>query len=281
MNRWNLIIDVTKCNNCNNCVMSAKDEYIGNDFPGYSAPQPKAGHDWIGIDRHVRGSGSMIDVTYVPRMCNHCDDAPCVRAGDGAVVKRDDGIVLIDPVKARGRRDLVDACPHGAVWWNEELQIPQAWTFDAHLLDAGADAPRCVTSCATGAMSSLKITDAEMAGIVAREGLQGMLPETRPRVHYKGLEITRTAFLGGNVCARSADGLLENVEDATVRLDLHDGAPARSLHTDVWGDFKFDGLDQPPQSYTLTIHHPRHGTAEVSGNCETSQSIGSIELAAA
>ena len=51
--------------------------------------------------------------------------------------KRDDGIVLIDPVKAKGRQDLVDACPYGHIWWNEELKVPQAWPFDAHLLDQG------------------------------------------------------------------------------------------------------------------------------------------------
>ena len=56
----------------------------------------------------MRGSGSMVDVSYVPKMCNHCDDAPCIRAaGDDSIRKRSDGIVIIDPVKARGRKDLV------------------------------------------------------------------------------------------------------------------------------------------------------------------------------
>ena len=68
----------------------------------------------------------MIDVAYVPTMCNHCDNAPCVAKGGGAVTKRDDGIVIIDPVKAKGRKDLVETCPYGHIWWNEELQVPQA-----------------------------------------------------------------------------------------------------------------------------------------------------------
>ena len=65
----------------------------------------------------------MIDIAYVPTMCNHCDDAPCVAKGGGAVKKRDDGIVLIDPEKAKGRKDLVDACPYGHIWWNEEHAV--------------------------------------------------------------------------------------------------------------------------------------------------------------
>ena len=44
----------------------------------------------------------MIDIAYVPTMCNHCDDAPCIKAAqNGAIAKREDGIVIIDPVKAK------------------------------------------------------------------------------------------------------------------------------------------------------------------------------------
>ena len=38
MSQWNLIIDVALCENCSNCVLAAKDELVGNTFPGYSAP---------------------------------------------------------------------------------------------------------------------------------------------------------------------------------------------------------------------------------------------------
>ena len=52
--------------------------------------------------------------------------------------KRDDGIVIFDPEKSKGQRQLVDACPHGAVWWNEEKQIPQIWTFGQPATVSGA-----------------------------------------------------------------------------------------------------------------------------------------------
>ncbi len=32
MKKWNLIIDVALCENCNNCVLSTKDEQVGNDW---------------------------------------------------------------------------------------------------------------------------------------------------------------------------------------------------------------------------------------------------------
>src|SRR5450759_913035 len=150
MNKWNLIIDVAECTNCNLCTLATMDEYVGNDWPGYSAPMPT------------------VDIAYVPTMCNHCDNPPCVAKGGGAVKKRDDGIVLIDPVKAKGRKDLVDACPYGHIWWNEELQLPQAWTFDAHLIDQGWKQTRGQQSCPTFAMRSICVEDDEMAKL-ARE----------------------------------------------------------------------------------------------------------------
>ena len=111
MKKWNLIVDVAECTNCNLCTLAAMDEYVGNEFPGYSAPMPKHGHKWINILQKERGQVPAIDIAYVPTMCNHCDNAPCVARGGGAVAKRADGIVLIDPVKAQGRKDLVEVLP--------------------------------------------------------------------------------------------------------------------------------------------------------------------------
>ena len=107
MKKWNMIIDVAECTNCNLCTLSAMDEYVGNDWPGYSAPMPRHGHSWIDIKQKERGQGAMIDIAYVPTMCNHCDNAPCLAKGGDAVKKRDDGIVISDPAKAKGRKDLV------------------------------------------------------------------------------------------------------------------------------------------------------------------------------
>ena len=156
MKKWNMIIDVAECTNCNLCTLAAMDEYAGNEWPGYSASMPKHGHKWINILQKERGQMPMIDVAYVPTMCNHCDDPPCMKAAPkGVVTKRGDGIVIIDPEKAKGQRQLVDACPYGHIWWNAELQLPQAWPFDAHLLDRGWKQTRGQQSCPTGAMRAI------------------------------------------------------------------------------------------------------------------------------
>ena len=49
MKKWNMIIDVAECTNCNLCTLATMDEYVGNDWPGYAKPMPKHGHKWINI----------------------------------------------------------------------------------------------------------------------------------------------------------------------------------------------------------------------------------------
>ncbi len=49
MKKWNLIIDVDNCTNCHMCSLACKDEFVGNNFPGYSAEMPKRGVNWINM----------------------------------------------------------------------------------------------------------------------------------------------------------------------------------------------------------------------------------------
>jgi Fe-S-cluster-containing dehydrogenase component len=262
MKKWNLVIDVALCENCNNCALATKDEHVGNDFPGYAAPQPRHGHHWIEIKRRVRGAEPMVDAAYVPSTCNHCDAAPCVEAARGeAIYKRPDGIVIIDPQKAKGRRDLVEACPYGAIWWNEELELPQKWIFDAHLLDQGWTQPRCVQACPTGAMRSLCVEDEAMQEKAQHEGLETLHPElrTRPRVYYRNLHRFTKCFVGGSViCER--EGQVECLAGARVVLQQGGKAIAEAL-SDTFGDFKFDGLDPSAATYQVEVSHPKFGTA--------------------
>ena len=281
MQKWNMIIDVAECTNCNLCTLATMDEYVGNDWPGYSKPMPKHGHKWINILQkergQVTGQSPMIDIAYVPTMCNHCDNAPCVEKGKGVVTKRADGIILIDQDKARDRKDLVEACPYGHIWWNEELKVPQLWPFDAHLLDEGWQQTRGHQSCPTGAMRALHIEDDRMAKMAADEGLEVMKPElgTKPRVYYRNLWRYSKCFIGGSVSAE-ANGVVDCVEGAQVRL-MRNGAVVAEATTDNYGDFKFDKLDENSGPYTVEIA-ANGKTKTVEATLGASINLGEIRL---
>ena len=281
MDKWNLIVDVARCENCHNCTIAVKDEYCGNDFPGYAASQPSHGHEWIKISRRVRGEAPMVDAAYLPTTCNHCDDAPCIKAaGDGCVYKRADGIVIIDPRKARGRKDLIQACPYGAIWWNEELQLPQAWIFDAHLLDQGWVQPRCAQVCPTGALRALKTEDASMSELAARENLEVLRPElgTRPRVYYRNLHRYDKCFIGASVVGE-VNGRTECIAGAAVVLRKPDGQSAQAV-TDDFGDFKFDNLPPRSGAYRLEISHRSFAALGLEVTLSESLYLGELRLTA-
>lgn len=279
MTKRNLIIDIALCHNCNNCVLSTKDEYTGNAFPPYAAPQPAHGHDWLKIRRRNRGTAPMVDVAYLPVMCNHCDNAPCMNAaGDSSIYKRADGIVIFDPVKTKGRKELVKSCPYGAITWNEEFQVPQAWPFDAHLLDSGWKEPRCAQSCPTGAIRAVTVGDGEMEGIAKAENLQVLLPKlgTGPRVYYKNLHRYARHFIGGTVTTDS-NGVEDLAEGIVVRLN-RGGKPLAETVTDAFGDFKFDDLEGDGARYEVAV--APHAASPRSIQVELVQStyIGKVPL---
>jgi Fe-S-cluster-containing dehydrogenase component len=153
MARFALAVDVDKCTGCHSCFLACKDEYVGNDYPPISAAQPSSGHKWLRIREIEHGAGTKVKADYVPIMCQHCEEAPCILPDNqGAVYRRKDGIVIIDPEKAKGRREIVDACPYRVIFWNEEKNLPQKCTLCAHMLDAGEKDVRCAESCPTGAL---------------------------------------------------------------------------------------------------------------------------------
>ncbi len=276
--KWNMIIDVAECTNCNLCTLATMDEYVDNDWPGYSAPMPKHGHKWINILQKERGQFPMIDIAYVPTMCNHCDVPPCMDAAEnGAIEKRDDGIVIIDPVKSKGQRQIVEACPYGHIWWNDELDIPQHWNFDAHLIDQGWAQTRGHQSCPTGAMRAKKLTDAAMTDLAAEMGLKRMGEDlnTKPRVWYRNLWRYTTAFIAGSI-SFEADGIVECAEGAIVKL-LKDGDDIAQATTDTYGDFKFDKLEEGSGAYRVEVgFQGRNKTVEA--NLGSSIYLGEIRI---
>jgi Fe-S-cluster-containing hydrogenase component 2 len=172
-----------------------------------------------------------VKVSYIMHICQHCDNALCMAAAPDAVYKRDDGLVIIDPVKSKGHRELVDACPYGVVYYNEELDIPQKCTGCAHLIDAG-EVPHCVDVCPHGAISIGE--EEELADVIA--GAELLMPERagdKPRVHYLNLP---KRFIGGVVVDLEAD---EVIIGATVTLENLDNGDVIATETDDFGDFWF------------------------------------------
>jgi Fe-S-cluster-containing dehydrogenase component len=279
MKKWNLIIDVEKCEDCNNCFLACKDEHVGNDWPGYAVCQPLHGQRWIDIQRKERGQYPQIDVAYRPTPCMHCDNAPCIKAArNNAIYKRDDGIVIIDPQKAEGQKQVVDSCPYHAIWWNAEKNVPQKCTLCAHLLDEGWTQTRCTQVCPTGALQLVPAEDSAMQARVASENMEALDQRlnTRPRVWYKNLYRYTRCFIAGSIAVES-NGVCDCAAGVRVRL-LKNASVIADTTSDSFGDFKFDNLEENSGTYTLEIDYKGFEKKKVEVALKDSVSVGDIIL---
>lgn len=229
------VIDVARCNGCMNCQIACKDEHCGTDWLPYAAEQPLTGQFWCKVEEKVRGTVPKTRITYVPHIGGQ-SDALASAAGD-AIVERADGLMYIDPEKAKGRKDL---CEFEGVYWNEKLQIPQICTGCAHLLDDGWEVPRCVDSCPTKALSFGDVANLDLEG--AEQLVEGS------RVWYRNLP---KRFVTG--CVVDFDER-EVVTGADVKLVSASGNTVAEQKTDEFGDFMFDQVE--PAAYQVIYQVP-------------------------
>ena len=104
------VIDVGICNGCYSCQIACKDEHVGNDWSPIAKPQPDTGHFWLNLEEHICGTVPKVKMHYIPRICQHCDNAPCMPACPvNAIYKREDGQSSMP--KSAGCKNCVDACP--------------------------------------------------------------------------------------------------------------------------------------------------------------------------
>jgi len=274
MAKYGMIIDITKCTGCYNCFLTCRDEFAGNDYPGYSAAQPMTGMNWIRLIERERGQYPVVKVAYIPVTCMHCEDAPCIKvAQKNAVYERPDGIIIIDPVKAKGQKQIVSSCPYRVIEWNEEKQLPQKCTLCAHMLDKGEKVPRCVESCPTDALIFGDLDDpkSEISKLLTSGATEVLHPEFGLKEKVKYISLPKK-FIAGTVIYGDVD---EVAVGLTVKLSGN--GDSLSTKTNGFGDFEFEGLADNTD-YNLTVEAPGYQSRSIKVKTTKDVSLGEIVL---
>ena len=268
MKKWHMVVDLAKCVGCYNCLLACKDEHVGNSWLPYTDSQQHHEDKWINPKRVERGSVPFTEVAFVTQTCQHCDNAPCAEKCPDAVTKRADGIVLLDAARARGNKNLVEACPYGNIHWNEELQTAQKCTMCAHLLDEGWKEPRCVQACPLRALSVVYCEDSEFEKIVEKQKLKPITDgSNKPRVLYRNLYKYNKCFIAGALSYMDGD-IEKAATDAKVKLFMN-GVLLKETYVDFLGEFKIDRLPKSSGTYKLEFSMPGYKLIETEVELKT------------
>jgi anaerobic dimethyl sulfoxide reductase subunit B (iron-sulfur subunit) len=106
---------------------------------------------------------------YLSAACHHCLEPPCLPAcTPGLVIKRDDGIVLIDDADCNGCRACEYACPYGAIRYDAVRNKVGKCDFCLDKIAAG-EPPACVSACPMRALDfgDLDVLRAKRGGTAA------------------------------------------------------------------------------------------------------------------
>lgn len=234
------VFDANHCSGCYNCQIACKDEHSNNDWAPIAAPQPNSGQFWCKVSQTEHGQLPKVRVEYWPYFGGQ--NPEIAQYAPEVLMEREDGLQVILPEKAKGRKDIADKFE--GVYWNEELQIPQACTGCAHLVDQGK-LPHCVDLCAPGALRFGEYEEfAEELAASGYEFKNEHEEELGAHVYYVNMP---HLFIGGEVWDPAVN---EIIEGATITLTLPNGS-TQTTQSDDFGDFWFRKLECG--TYNLSI----------------------------
>jgi len=177
MTRLGMMIDLRTCIGCHSCSTACKSEF---DVP-------------LGVFRDTvkyveEGTYPKVKRHFIPVLCNHCEDAPCLKACPTSAISRlENGEVVINKERCNSNRFCMSACPYGAIYIDPFENVAQKCTFCEHRTADGMN-PACVDACPTKCriFGDLDDPKSEIARKAAANPTRVWKPEagTQPRVLY-------------------------------------------------------------------------------------------------
>ncbi len=151
------VIDLKRCIGCDTCVIGCK---VENGVPqGQARIAVLDTHRRSTFERPA-GQFPQLQQYWLPTMCHHCVDAPCVKVCPTYTLWRrdEDGLVMLDADKCIGCQRCGEACPYDAISFDAVDGTADKCTMCAHRLDDGLK-PSCALVCPTRAIHSGDLSD--------------------------------------------------------------------------------------------------------------------------
>lgn len=204
---WAMAIDIDACIGCGNCVRACKEEndvphdermfrtwverYIvdPDDLEHPRVDSPNGGYDGF---PDLGPEQKPLKTFYVPKLCNHCVDSPCVQVCPvGATFRSPDGVVLVDKSYCLGCRYCVQACPYGCRFIDPRTNTVDKCTLCYHRITKGLTTA-CCEVCPKGARRLADLRDPKdpIHEFLRANKVAVLKPQmaTGSKVWYKGLD---------------------------------------------------------------------------------------------
>jgi len=180
--RYALVIDQERCIGCEACTVACRNEN--------SAAQGFIRVSTLGAPQKDTPAGVFpnLRMVFLPALCNHCQHPPCAHACPlEAITKTDNGVVYLDEETCDGCQACLDACPYGAILFNDQKDKAEKCNFCSHRVDEGLE-PFCVICCEGQAIhfGDLNDPESDVAKILSAGQGYTLMPGqgTEPSVYY-------------------------------------------------------------------------------------------------
>ncbi|MFX1477200.1 MAG: 4Fe-4S dicluster domain-containing protein [Promethearchaeota archaeon] len=180
--QFGMVIDQERCIGCEACSVACKIENNTTDY-------------WIKVETQggfvkdtPRGNFPNLTMDFLPRLCNHCENPPCVDScPEDALQRRDDGIVILDQNLCTGCQSCLTACPYKVIVFDNDKNLAGKCNLCFHRIDQGLE-PFCVICCEGQAIYFGDFSDPNsiISKKVAKNKVFQLEPEenTNPSVYY-------------------------------------------------------------------------------------------------
>ncbi len=129
-----MVIDLQRCTGCGGCIISCKSE---NNV--------QRGVAWASRITKTAGKFPNVRFEFLPTLCNHCENAPCVRGCPTKAMHKGYGnITMHTPKKCIGCRTCIVMCPYGVISFVSKDHHFHWKTGDA-LIEGCTSSPKEVT----------------------------------------------------------------------------------------------------------------------------------------
>lgn len=173
-----MLIGLNSCSGCHACSVACKTEH-----------RASIGYHRNTVQYVESGTFPNVKRKFVPTLCQHCTDLPCHKACSfDAIIRKENGTIIIDQERCTGSGLCVHACPYGAIYMDPSSYKASKCDFCESWVEGG-ELPACTATCPTNAILFGFEDDFKIQQALGNGGYTQWEPEaTKPRVLYKGLD---------------------------------------------------------------------------------------------